>query len=365
MRYRPIPRSKKRAGEIGVGMGKIHESGYKETVKALVTAVEGGVNYFDLCCGDLQSYGAFKEAIAGGEDEVFVQTHLGCAYPNGEYAHIHAVDEIRTAFEQMLTELGVGYVDCAMFHCIDEMEEYEQIMTVGDRFDYARDLKKQGVIGHLGLSTHTPAIAEKFLDSAEIDVIMFSINPAYDYTKGEWSGGSHEERLALYRRCEREQVAISVMKPFAAGQLLDPATSPLNITLSREQCLRYALDRPAVVTCLPGITDSDDVKALLAYEDADAAATDYSIIATAAPAEAKGRCVYCNHCAPCPVGINIGLVNKYYDLAAVGDDLAADHYRQLNLTAADCESCGHCDDNCPFAVAQSERMAKIAAYFRK
>ena len=28
-----------------------------------------------------------------------------------------------------------------------------------------------------------------------------------------------------------------------------------------------------------------------------------------------GNCVYCNHCQPCPAGLNVGLINKYYDLA--------------------------------------------------
>ena len=41
----------------------------------------------------------------------------------------------------------------------------------------------------------------------------------------------------------------------------------------------------------------------------------YSIISTLPPDETKGKCVYCKHCHPCPAGIDIGLVNKYYDLS--------------------------------------------------
>ena len=53
--------------------------------------------------------------------------------------------------------------------------------------------------------------------------------------------------------------------------------------------------------------------------------------------------MYCNHCAPCPAGLNIGLINKYYDLAKIGDAMAADHYRKLEKHASDCVACGHCD----------------------
>ena len=40
------------------------------------------------------------------------------------------------------------------------------------------------------------------------------------------ASGSSDERQALYRRCEKEGVGISVMKPFCGGQLLDAAQSP-------------------------------------------------------------------------------------------------------------------------------------------
>lgn len=66
---------------------------------------------------------------------------------------------------------------------------------------------------------------------------------------------------------------------------------------------------------------------------------------------------------PCPAGLNIGLINKYYDLAKIGDAMAADHYGKLTKHASDCVSCGHCDRRCPFHVAQSDRMRRIAEYF--
>lgn len=104
------------------------------------------------------------------------------------------------------------------------------------------------------------------------------------------------------------------------------------------------------------------MKTLLAYYDQPEEATDYSVISTFAPPKALGKCVYCNHCKPCPVGIDIGLVNKYYDLAKAGDTMAAEHYRTLEKNADDCIGCGHCDSRCPFSVRQSERMQEIRSY---
>ena len=72
--------------------------------------------------------------------------------------------------------------------------------------------------------------------------------------------------------------------------------------------------------------------------------------------------MYCNHCQPCPMGLDVGLINKYYDLSKAGDILARDHYNNLEKTAGDCVSCGHCDSRCPFHVAQSQRMEEIREY---
>ena len=196
-----------------------------------------------------------------------------------------------------------------------------------------------------------------------VDMMMFSINPAYDYQKGEYGIGEIDQRMDLYRRCEKEGIGISVMKAFAGGQLLSEKTSPFRKALTEYQCIQYALDKPGVLTVLPGIRNLEDVKDILGFLDAPAEERDYSVIGTFTPKDVTGTCVYCNHCQPCPAGLNVGLINKYYDLSVIGDTLAADHYRKLEKKASDCISCGHCDRRCPFHVEQTERMKEIAGYF--
>ena len=229
---------------------------------------------------------------------------------------------------------------------------------------YVQDLKAQGVIRHLGLS-HTPALANKVLDLGIVDVLMFSINPVYDYGQGDYGIGSAAERHDLYCRCQREGVGITVMKPFSGGQLLDAAKSPFGRALTRAQCIQYALDKPGVVTVLPGFGDEKEMREVLQYFDTPAEERDYACLGEFAPPESVGRCVYCKHCHPCPAGLDIALINKYYDLARLGDKLAREHYLTLERTASDCLACGHCDRRCPFHVPQSQWMETIRAYFGK
>lgn len=195
-------------------------------------------------------------------------------------------------------------------------------------------------------------------------MMMFSINPAYDFEKGDEYGiGSVKERFDLFRRCEKEGVGISVMKPFFAGQLLSSEHSPFGTALTHTQCIQYAIDRPGVLTAVPAVQTMEHLDTLLEFLTASDKEKDYSVIASFTADTITGTCVYCNHCLPCPAGIDIGLVNKYYDLSLAGDLIAGNHYTKLSVKADACLKCGHCESRCPFSVKQESRMEEIDKYF--
>ena len=157
------------------------------------------------------------------------------------------------------------YIDYGFIHCQDELSDWETYKKNGI-YDYILQLKKEGKVRHIGLSSHTPDVIMKILDEAEVDMLMFSVNPAYDYGEGTYANGTVEERNAVYQRCEKEGIGISVMKPFSGGQLLDASLSPFRQPLSIYQCLKYILDKPGVLVALPGAKSVKEVEALLAYE---------------------------------------------------------------------------------------------------
>lgn len=65
------------------------------------------------------------------------------------------------------------------FHYIDSEEEWEQIQH-SDYMDYVMELKNSGVIRHIGMSSHNPKVAVKAAKSDYVEMILFSINPAFD-----------------------------------------------------------------------------------------------------------------------------------------------------------------------------------------
>ena len=93
------------------------------------------------------------------------------------------------------------------------------------------------------------------------------------------------------------------------------------------------LTRPGVASVLAGYDTTEHVKEAVAYENATEEEKDYASVLARAPHHAySGQCTYCGHCAPCPAGIDIAMVNKLYDLAAMQEEVPATvkaHYEGL------------------------------------
>ena len=364
MEYRTNRRTGDNISIIGLGASSIFQAGKKEGIETLKMAFDNGINYFDLACGDAECFSYYGKAFEGMRDKVIYQVHFGANYETGSYGWTTNLEKVKKSIAWQLEQLKTDYINYGFIHCIDEESDWNAYQKNGI-LDYIKELKEKGIVKHIGISSHTPELVHKALDTGLIDMVMFSINPAYDYEQGTYANGSVNERMELYKRCEAEGVGISVMKAFSSGQLLDERTSPFGKALTKMQCIQYALDKPGVLTVLPRIRGKEDLEEILQFNKATDEEKDYSIISGFTPPEATGKCVYCNHCEPCPMGLDIGLINKYYDLSKAGDILAKDHYKNLEKTAKDCIQCGHCNTRCPFKVDQMSRMKEIANYFEK
>ena len=363
MEYRINRRTGDAVSIIGMGTSSLPESQEDEAVATLRMAYEQGINYYDLATADSRCFALFGAAFADVRSKVRYQIHFGAIYAEGKsYAWSLNLDKIKRSIAWQLEELKTDYIDYGFIHCLDEEQDWQTYQKNGV-LRYLEELKRQNIVHHLGFSTHNPVTANHILDTNLMDMMMFSINAGYDYQHGEFARGSALARMELYQRCEAMGVGISVMKPFSGGQLLQDKTSPFGRALTSYQCIQYVLDKPGVLTVLPGIRNRMELQNILGFFDAAPEERDYSLISTLTPKDMDGRCVYCNHCQPCPSGLDVGLINKYYDLARAGDELAVDHYKHLILHADACNRCGHCNRRCPFHVDQVARMKEIDAYF--
>ena len=376
MKYRRLGKTDLMVSEVGFGGEWLERHDADECRAALDRAEALGINILDCWMSEPKVRSNIGAAIRGKRERWIIQGHIGSTWQDGQYVRTRDVEKCRVAFEDLLTRLDTDYIDLGMIHYVDEVSDWNAVIS-GPYLDYVKSLRASGAIRHIGLSTHNPIVAKMAAESGIVEMMLFSVNPAFDlmppteeiddYFKDYADGlsGIDPARSELYKLCEQLDVGLTVMKPFAGGRLFDAQRSPFGVALTPVQCIHYCLTRPAVAAVLCGYDTPEQVEQAAAYESASEAERDYASVLAAAPRHSYGggECTYCGHCRPCPMEIDIAMVNKLYDLAVMQPEVPAsvrEHYRALEHHADECVGCRGCESRCPFGVKVADRMVKTA-----
>lgn len=382
MEYRILGRTGIKVSEIGIGGEGFEGKSYKECEKIIDCAIKEGINIIDIYNSNPEVRSNVGKALSRYPRESFViEGHLCSTWDNGQYRRTRNIKEVKSAYEDFLSRMQLDYVDVGMIHYVDDERDFNNIFH-GEIIEYAKELKENGTIKSIGISTHNPDIAFKAVESGLIDVILFSINAAYDmlpasddvdilFEKSTFKDRIYEgidpKRDQLYQTCQNEGVALTVMKGFAAGVLLSNEESPFGKAMTPVQCLHYCLTRPSVASVMAGVSNIEQIFAATEYAKATDKEKDYSqILANAPKSSFSGHCMYCGHCAPCARKIDIAAVNKYLDLALIQESVPEtlkDHYNLLEHHAGECIECGACMKNCPFDVDVINKMKQASELF--
>ena len=380
MEYRELGRTGLKVSEIGMGCEGFVGKPY-EQVKEMVDVMEAaGVNCIDLYTSNPQVRTDLGRAMEGRREKFVLQAHLCSVWKNGQYQRTRVLCEVKEGFQEQLRLLNTDHVEIGMIHYVDSMADWEGVRT-GGVLAYAQELRDKGVIGSIGLSSHNPEVALAAVNSGLIQVLMFSVNPCYDLQPADedveqlWNEKNYEkplvnmdpQRQELYETCQRLGVGITVMKAFGGGDLLSETLSPAGKALTLYQCLHYALTRPGVASVMSGARNVEELKTSIAYERATDEERDYAAAFAALPKISwVGHCMYCGHCAPCPVGIDVASVTKFLNLTkaqGMVPETVREHYAVLPHHAGECVACGACEKRCPFQVPVVENMRQTAQVF--
>ncbi|WP_296812540.1 aldo/keto reductase [uncultured Methanobrevibacter sp.] len=367
MKYRDLGDTGIKVSEIAFGAEFLVERPYEDTEDLIKACEANGINFVDCWMSEPDVRSHLGKAIKGHRENWIIQGHIGSTWQNNQYVRTREMDKVIPAFEDFMERFQIDTLDFGMIHYVDQLDDYNEIMN-GPFIEYVRKLKEDGTIEHIGLSTHNPDIGLLAAQNPEIELLMFSINPAYDmfgsmgdieeYRKEDaYDGqmfGLNPQRAELYETCANNGTALTVMKGFAGGNLLDSETSPFGVALTPVQCIHYCLEQKGVSSIFVGVKTVDELEESLKYCDATESEKEYVETLKNAPKHSfEGQCTYCGHCAPCASEIDISMVNKLFDLAKNRDEVPAsvmEHYNNLKYNATDCIACGDCEPRCPFNV---------------
>ena len=380
MIYRTIGKTGMNASIIGLGAEHLDRKPY-ETVESVVhAALDNGINIMDLFMPGEEVRKNIGKALAGRRDRMLIQGHICATDVKEQYDISRDLKSIQKYFEDLLRHLQTDYIDFGMLFFIDSEKHFNDVFN-GDALPYALKLKEKGHVRALGASTHNPVIARKIVETGLVDLLLFSLNPAFDMVPEgnnvldylDKNLAFNEEknldpgRQSFYKFCEQRSVSITVMKTLAAGKLLSGEFSPFGKPLTVNQCIHYALTRPAVASVLIGFSEAAHVEKGVSYLNASAEDRDYSSVISGYQGNMKGSCVYCSHCQPCPSEIDIAQVMKYLDIAALDEKnipaLVSAQYQVLKHKAHECVNCGNCEERCPFSVSVMQNMKRATELF--
>jgi uncharacterized protein len=373
MIIRELGKSGIKVGEIGLGTEHL-KSANPKTVKTIVdTAVEAGINYFDVIFNLPGYLTSFGEAFKPYRSRLVLASHIGSSERNGQYYKSRNVVECEKTFNQTLKALGTDYIDVANVHYVKDMKEYREVLKPNGVVDFAEQLKHKGKARLLGISTHDTQVVIDASESGRFDVVTFHVN---------FANNALPKRNESLAACAKNSVGVVAMKPFAGGTLLMNNSTvrisairkgggktvklaiPQNMTPIR--CLSYTLAQIGVSTALPGVSNLNELKQILTYREASAEEKDYSHILEGFKEYVDGQCIYCNHCLPCPAGIDVGKTTRLLDTASHGVNTATQQeYMQLKTMASECTGCNSCTKRCPFNVDVVANMKKAKALFEK
>jgi predicted aldo/keto reductase-like oxidoreductase len=325
VKYRTLGRTGLEVSEIG--FGSEHMPSSREVMsEVLAVAVDAGLSYVDLLQIDpdpsSDGTGFWSNCgppIREHRDRLVLAAHWGGG-PRYDLPYC------QRTFAHVLSQVGNDYVDVAIMTMVDEPDRRGAWLE--ESLKHLRRHQEQGHLGFIGGSGHDVAVATELVKSGLLDVFMFGVN----LTKH-----GDEQHRALYRACVEQGVGLVAMKPYFGGTLL--TVDGRSTSLTPVQCLSYVLSQP-VSTTVPGVRSADQMRAALAYCAAGDEERDYAPALANMYHDLEGHCVYCNHCLPCPQGIDVATTIMLADWGTPGvNDELREWYASLKVKPGDCIRC--------------------------
>ncbi len=340
-------------GIVSIGTEHLNRYSQKRVNSTVHCAIDHGFNYFDILTASQARQSKYSVALKGLRDKVLIAGHL----PGRE----QDVQKSRDSFYEFLACVGVEYVDVLFIQYVDKEPDYERIVGPGGLYELAAGFRREGKARYIGISGHKTGVALKAAASGLFDVIMHPINLASKAIATPFRRGFvADQKKRLLETCAANGVGVIAMKPFWGGKLLKPGHA---YTATPVQCVHYCLSQVGVDVALAGVSSDQEVMELAHYFEATQEEKDFSpiILSQLEDKAAVEGCVYCNHCLPCPVDIDVALVNRFGDLAEQYlNDSLMQAYHETSPNASDCIECGDCTAMCPFDIDVISKMRETA-----
>ncbi len=242
-----------------LGLGAMDTPTTPDGAATVARAIELGITFIDTA----REY-AGSEFLLGQH----IRAHGNASLHIGTKSFSRTANGVQRDVDRSLSVLGLERVDLYQLHDVTTPEVWEQVMRRDDGalagLKIARD---RGLVGHIGMSSHSLDLIEKAITSGEFDTVMVEYSAFFPQTGRLIDLAAEHGVGAIAMRpmggSGRTSVIRRRVEEWSAGIL-----TPANL-------LRYVLSRAGVAVAIPGVRHpsriDENVATVSAYEPMDAA----------------------------------------------------------------------------------------------
>jgi predicted aldo/keto reductase-like oxidoreductase len=318
------------ATRLGFGGIPIQTVSRQQALDTVKHCFERGINFYDTAQAYSVSESIIGEALEGVRDRVYIATKSGG----------RDVGTVEKHLKGSLEALRTDYIDIYQFHNVVGDEVLEKLMARGGVFDFVREKQQEGVIRHIGITSHRLDTILKALKTDKFATIQFPFN----YIEND----AARELFPLARQMD---AGILVMKPIAGGAMTHPAA-----------CIRWILSQAADVI-IPGMESAELVdKNIAAVQGGPPTDEDLENLAEVARELGPVFCRRCGYCLPCPNDIPVSFIaSAELFFNRFGWHKLSDKDVQGFVRGTQCVTCGLCEKRCPYELPLTTLVPRHSA----
>ena len=347
-------------------------------------AIAHGITYFDSAPVYLQ--GQSEEATAKAllrypRDKYLIATKCS-NFGDGP----DSFENGKKMYQQSLKYYQTDHIDYYLLHNLSNYQAFYERFEASKLIDYFLEERQKGNIRNLGFSFHgnREGFDEMIAlhDKYHWDFVQIQMNYV------DWS----DDAEYLYNKLTEKNIPVVIMEPLLGGQLSSVPAAIADEFKSRRPedsvaswAFRFAGTFPNVLTVLSGMTYMDHLKDnLFTYLDMEPCSEEEIEFLRGMGKKIRNYpligCTGCQYCMPCPYGINIPGIFKFYNNSINNDTyvsskeqadyakarkrflLAYDEAIPTVRQADHCIRCGKCSPRCPQHIRIPNELRRIDQY---
>ncbi len=316
---------------VGFGGIPAQRLSKEEVLELLTEAYDQGMNFIDTARGYMASEELLGFALEKlGRDKFYLATKSMSKTYEG----------IKEEFNTSLSLLRTDYIDLYQFHNIKTFDEYDQVMGEDGAYKAVKELKEQGKIREIGITSHSKEVLDMAIDTGLFNTIQYPYNAVE--TQGE----------ELFKKAKENNIGVIVMKPLAGGAIS-----------KGELAIRFVLDNPNVSVVIPGMDSTSQIiqNARAGKDRREMTEEEKEILTKEASTLGPEFCRRCGYCMPCTVGIDIPtnfLMEGYFTRYNL-KEWSQSRYDSFSIKANACIECGICETKCPYDLPIMKMLKNV------